>query len=216
MTAQRSAPMADPSRPSFLYGIVPRPDNPDEWNQIVLARVRSMTFVISSTADLHYATAMLATPGLPWLFHHITRVVYDKMYWFSGVSHNRQHNPFLVFASQLPVLAEMTFVLHTAGLTTSCFGERQMIALERTDPVRAKERKVKRIQDVVVEYDLGYLFVCTSLQRVRLEYIQCAMTEFFTKVGRPADLLREVQAFLVNGFAGHGLNVFVELVRIDG
>jgi hypothetical protein len=216
MTAERSVVNADPSRPSFLYSIVPRPDNPCEWNEVILARFRLFTFIISSTADLHFAAAMLAAPALPWAFHHITRVVFPKMYWFSGVAHNRQHNPFFVFASQLPLLAQLSFTLHTAGLTTSCFGERQMITLERSDPVRAKERKVKSLQDVVAQYDLGHLFLCPGLQRVRVEYISCEMISFFTRVGRPADLLREIQAFLVNGFAGHGLNVHVELVQVEG
>jgi hypothetical protein len=216
MTAVRTAPMADPSRPSFLHGIIPRPENPAEWNEVVLAHIRTMTFVISSTADLHFATAMLAANTLPWVFHHITSVVFPQLYWFSGTSLDRPNNPYFMFAKELPLLNQLSFTLHTAGLTTSCFGERQMIALERTNPLRAKERKVKSLQDVVAQYDFGSLFLCANLQRIRIEYIDCEMTAFFTRVGRPVDVLRDIQIFLITGFADRGVEVFVELVKVDG
>jgi hypothetical protein len=216
MTAVRTAPMADPSRPSFLHGIIPRPEDPAEWNEVVLAHIRTMTFVISSTADLHFTTAMLAANTLPWVFHHITSVVFPQLYWFSGTSLDRPNNPYFMFVRGLPLLNQLSFTLHTAGLTTSCFGERQMIALERTNPLRAKERKVKSLQDVVAQYDFGSLFFCANLQRIRIEYINCEMTAFFTRVGRPVDVLRDIQIFLIAGFADRGVEVFVELVKVDG
>jgi hypothetical protein len=101
MTAVRSAPNADPTRPAFLYGIVARPDNPGEWNEIVLPRIQSMIFIISSTADLHWSTAMLSTLSLPHLFDHITTVIFNQMYWFSGTSPDRPNNPYFMFASGL-------------------------------------------------------------------------------------------------------------------
>jgi hypothetical protein len=101
MTAVRSAPNADPTRPAFLCGIVARPDNPGEWNEIVLPRIQSMIFIISSTADLHWSTAMLSTLSLPHLFDHITTVIFNQMYWFSGTSPDRPNNPYFMFASGL-------------------------------------------------------------------------------------------------------------------
>jgi hypothetical protein len=89
-----------------------------------------------------------------------------------------------------------------------------MIALEQTDPVRAKERRVMRLEDVVGKYELHGLLGCASLRRVRLEYIDCDMTRFFTKVGDPADVLRDVVAWLLEAFGGMGREVVVELVRV--
>lgn len=173
-----------------------------------------MTFAISCTTDLHFAADMFASSQLPHLYHNVTKIAFPKLYWFSGVAHNRRHNPYFQMTASLPHLEELTFTLHTAGITTSCFGERQMVQLEATDPQRAKERKIMRLHDVVAKYELNALFACACLRRVRIEYIECEMTAFFTKVGNAVDLLHDIQAFLINGFAGHGLNVFVELARV--
>jgi hypothetical protein len=157
---------------------------------------------------------MFASSELPHLFRFVTKVAFPKFYWFSGVAHNRRHNPYFQMTASLPALEEISFALHTAGITTSCFAERQMIQLEASDPARAKERKVMCLQDVVQKYELNGLFACMRLRRVRIEYVHCEMTAFFTKAGSPADVLMGVQAFLINGFAGYGLDVFVELARV--
>jgi hypothetical protein len=125
MTTERTLPNANPHRPTFLNGIVPNPHNPGEWNGIVLPHVRTLTFTMSSTADLHFASDMLVSNQLPYVYHHITKIAYPQFFWFSGVAHNRRHNPYLQVASGLPELRELTFTLHTAGITTSAFGERQ-------------------------------------------------------------------------------------------
>jgi hypothetical protein len=215
MNKERTLPNANHHRPGFLHGIIPNPVNPDEWNGIVLPHIRTLTFDIPSTADLHYTSDMLASNQLPFLYHHITKVAFPGLYWFSGVAHNRRHNPYMQVAKGLPELREITFTLHTAGITTSAFGERQMVQLETTDPVRAKERKAMRVQDVVYKYDLTGLFLCDKLQRIRIEYIECAMTAFFIKTGRPVDVLRDVQMYLTDGFVQHGKNVLVELVKLN-
>jgi hypothetical protein len=91
-----------------------------------------------------------------------------------------------------------------------------MIEMERTDPERAKERRVKSLRDVVAQYDLGKLLTFDRLQRIRIEYIDCEMTAYFTRAGQPVDVLRELQTFLVTGFAQRGMEVFVELVEVQG
>jgi hypothetical protein len=216
MTAVRSAPNADPTRPAFLYGVVARPDNPGEWNEIVLPRIQNLIFVISSTVDLHWSTAMLSASSIPHLFDQIISVVFNQMYWFSGTSPDRPNNPYFMFASGLRWLRQISFTLHTAGLTKSAFGERQMIELERTDSERAKERRVKSLRDVVVQYDLAKLLTFDKLRRIRIEYINCEMTAYFTRVGRPVDVLREIQNFLITRFAHRSQEVFVELVEVQG
>jgi hypothetical protein len=175
-----------------------------------------MIFIISSTADLHWSTAMLSTLSLPHLFDHITTVIFNQMYWFSGTSPDRPNNPYFMFASGLRWLRQISFTLHTAGLTKSAFGERVMIEMERTDPERAKERRVKSLRDVVAQYDLGKLLTFDRLQRIRIEYIDCEMTAYFTRGGQPVDVLRELQTFLITGFAQLGREVFVELVEVQG
>jgi hypothetical protein len=45
-----------------------------------------------------------------------------------------------MFAS-LPNVEEVLFTMHTAGVTKSAFGEREMVRLEAFDPVRTKERR---------------------------------------------------------------------------
>jgi hypothetical protein len=66
---------------------------------------------------------------------------FPGFYWFSGVAHNRLHNPYFQMLASLPNVEEVSFTVHTTGVTTSAFGEREMMRLEAVDPVRAKERR---------------------------------------------------------------------------
>jgi hypothetical protein len=214
MTAERERLNPNPGHPAFLHGLDITATGPEEWYEVVLPAIRSFTFAVLSTTDLHYAADMFASSQLPNMFTSVTKINFPKLFWFSGVAHNRRHNPYFQMTASLPALEEICFTLHTAGITTSCFSERQMLQLEVTEPLRAKERKVMRLPDLVQKYEINGLFACQRVKYIRIEYIDCEMTAFFTKVGSVVGVLREVQTYLVNGFVQHGLNVLVELVRV--
>jgi hypothetical protein len=200
--------------PSFLHGFAVTELNQAEWHTIILPHISTFIFKISSTTDLHYFANMLASRQLESMYRAITKIDLPAFFWFSGISHTRRANPYFEMTSTLPALEEMSLRLHTAGITTSRFTERQMVALEATDPGRARERKVMLVEEVVRKYELDAIFACRRLCHVRVEYVACERIRFFTRVGDPVHLLREVQMYLVNGCALHGLDVFVELVRV--
>ncbi|KAF2030894.1 hypothetical protein EK21DRAFT_111561 [Setomelanomma holmii] len=214
IAAERGVRNANPSYPSFLHGVVFNPADADEWYNQVLPALRSTKFIFTSTADLHYAATLFSSSEIPDIYKSVTKIALPKFYWFSGVAHNRRHNPYLAILTSLPNLEQLSITLHTAGLTTSCFGERQMINLEASDPVRAKERKVMALADVVAKYELNGFFACKGLRRVKVEWVDCEMTLFFTKVGRASDLLSDLLAYLISGFAAHSMSVFVEMERL--
>lgn len=182
---------------------------------MVLPYLRTKAFVIASTVELIHGAEIIKSPHLPALSENITKLTLPYFYYFSGVFHNRRHNPYFIFTSHLPHLEELSLRLHTAGLTTSAFGERLMIEIEQSDPERSKERKVIAAKDVIAKIEFNGLFACTALRRLRIEYIDCEMTAHFTKNGSVVELLREIQMFLINGFAALGRVVFVELVKVD-
>jgi hypothetical protein len=158
--------------------------------------------------------SILMSSELEDLYKAVTKVKFPGFHQFSGIAFNRVHNPYFEFSKELPGLIEMTFHMHFAGVTTSAFGERQMIALERTDPERARERVKMSLQDVVTRYELNGIFNCRYLRHVRIEYVECERDVVFTRIGHPVDVLWEVQAFIRDGFARMGMNVRVELVRV--
>jgi len=160
---------------------------------------------------------MLQSPQLPCLYEAITKVSLPNQHWFSGVNNksNRPHNPYFKFIGWLPRLESLTFTMHNAGLTDSCFGEKQMIDIERVDVLRSRSRKVLGLNKVVENYDIAEIFRCRGLRRVRLEYVECARMRTYTVVGNAAELMRQLQIFLVNGFARHGMNVHVELAKVE-
>lgn len=121
----------------------------------------------------------------------------------------------MLMARNLANLGKITFRMHTAGVTTSAFTERQMIAMEAVDPMRAKGRRVMALQDVVAKYELATLLDCRSLTVIRIEYIDCEMTAHFTRVGSPSNVLRALQMWLIRQFAQMGRNIHVELTRAN-
>ncbi|KAH8712253.1 hypothetical protein GQ44DRAFT_776122 [Phaeosphaeriaceae sp. PMI808] len=213
ISAERERTNANPARPTFLHGIFFDSGNPNEWHETVLPVVRQMTFNMANTIDLHHASSMFASSELPSLYLNVTKIEFPHLYWFSGVADNRAHNPYFKMTASLPNLQQLTFTLHTAGITASRFSERYMLQLEATNPCRAKERKVMPLDEVVEKYELDALFACPRLDLVRIEFIECERTTFFTKVGNPMELLREVQSYVAQGFSRMGTNVLVELVR---
>jgi hypothetical protein len=158
---------------------------------------------------------MLNSPALPCINQAVTNLALPGFHWFSGISGNRQVNPFLQLAAICPRLEVLTFALHNAGITTSCFGERQMIQLETTDSVRARARRVLGFRDIVAKYDLDGLFTFRSLRRVGVEMVLCARTAAHTREGNALECFQMVRDYLAQGFGAQGLQVVVELVHVE-
>ena len=215
ITAERERPGAKVASPAFLHGFVVSASNYNLWNNVVLPHLTLYTFEVSSTSDLHFLANMLSCRQLPLIFQAITHVTFPGFYWFSGVAHNRRENPYFVLTKAVPGLQTISLRFHTAGITVSCFGEREMLEIEQTDQERAKERKLMSLDNVVDKYDLGGIFACPQLRRICVEFIDCSHTRYFTKVGDAVDLLCEIQVFLVNGCAQAGLSVLVELMQVQ-
>lgn len=215
ITAERERPGANVVIPAFLHGFVVTAANYNLWCNVMLPHITLYTFEVSSSSDLHFLANILSCRQLPLLHQAVTHVTFPGFYWFSGVAHNRRENPYFVLTKTLAGLQTISLRLHTAGITMSRFGERQMLKIEETDPECAKERKVMSLDDVVGKYELGGIFACLQLRRVRVEFIDCPRTRYFTRVGDPVGLLREIQMFLVTGCAQAGLNVVVELEQVQ-
>ncbi len=107
----------------------------------------------------------------------------------------------------------MSFTLHTSTVTDSKFGERQLLALERTDPQRAKERRVRSVGDVTGRYGMGLIFSSRALERIRLVYIKSDMVTAHTVEGNPENVIAGIRDWLVDGFREQGQEVVVELSR---
>ncbi|KAF1848739.1 uncharacterized protein K460DRAFT_415240 [Cucurbitaria berberidis CBS 394.84] len=215
MTAERERPNANPHKPAFLHGVVLDSNNPDQWTNVVLPYVAGLTFNVACPPDVHFAGVMFGSPSLPGLYTAVTKLELPGFHWFSGIANNRLHNPNLEMAKNLPNLRELTFRMHTAGITKSAFGsEREMIECEKLDPVRSKDRKCMPYADVAAKYDLGALFACRSLTHVRIEYIDSDMTANATKDQDPVNVLYDIRGWLGHGFAQQGQNVVVDLVRV--
>jgi hypothetical protein len=135
----------------------------------------------------------------------------NGFHWFSGINDNRKSNPFLVLASNLPSLTEISFTLHTSTITDSRWGERQLLELERTNPNQAKERRVRTVAEVVGRYGLGLIFSSRALEHVRLVYIKSEMVTATIVEGNPELMLANVKDWLLQGFREQGQQVVVEL-----
>ncbi|KNG46387.1 hypothetical protein DDE82_001114 [Stemphylium lycopersici] len=217
ITTERTSPAADPTRPLFLTPILTSPITPQVWTTTILAYIRSLTFTLASTTDIYYFTAILRSPipDFPPLFlaSNITTLSLPGFHWFSGISLNRVSNPYLTLSTHLPSLSHLSFTLHSASVTTSVWGERQMVEMERADPTRARARKTLRVAAVCETYDLKALFLCTALQKVRVVYVRSETVEGFTVVGEPEGVVREVGEWVREGFRGLGRVVEVKVVR---
>ena len=190
--------------------------NAQRWYEEVLPYLTKCTFIVSSTTDVTYAGSIFASAALPHFYNAVTKIQLPKFYWFSGVALNRHHNPYLQMCRNLPNLREVSLTMQTAGLTTQRWPEHQIDILERTNPEAAKERMALTLREAIHRYEFDALFDCASLRRLRVEYIESAMTAYFCRVGNPVDVLRQVEAYLKQCFSQRGLEVVVELVRIEG
>jgi hypothetical protein len=215
ITAERESTAATPDVPMFLKGVRFDPTNALRWYEEVLPYLSKCTFIVSSTADVAYASSIFGSAALPHFYNAVTKMELTKFYWFGGIALNRHHNPYLQMCLNLPNLRELVITLHTAGLTSQHWPERQIVTLERTNPEVARERTAVSLREAVHRYELDALFTCASLRLVRLEYIESARTAYFCRVGIPAEVVREIRTYLAQGFAQRGLEVAVELLRVD-
>jgi hypothetical protein len=209
VAAESSTPQADPSRPQFLKGIAFNAGKESEWDRTVLPYIRLLTFTVASTTDTFFIGAMLK--ALPDLANNILKIDMNGFHWFSGVSDNRKSNPFIVLASNLPSLREMSFTLHTSTITDSMWGERQLLELERTNPAKTKERRVRTVAEVIGRYGMGQIFSSRALEHIRLVYIKSEMVTAFIVQGTPEVVLANMRNWLVQGFKENGREVVVEL-----
>lgn len=156
IAAESSTPHANPARPQFLKGITFNAGKEEEWTGTVLPYVRLLTFTVGSTTDTFFIGKMLQS--LPDIDKNILKVDMNGFHWFSGITDNRDSNPFLALASNLPKLQEMAFTLHTSTVTDSRFGERQLLELEQTDPERSKEGRTRSVLNVVSRFGMESIF----------------------------------------------------------
>jgi hypothetical protein len=199
----------DPSRPYFLSRFPPARSTEDYQN--VLNYLSKCTFVIDSNPGLNYMHAFLNSPHYPHAAHAIHTVYFPKMYWFSGVSHNRKENPFLAFLTRLPAIQEVTITFHTAGLTASAYNERDRLRFEATDLEKSKVLKVIRLPDLTRHYGLNQLFACKTLKTVHLECVESEMVAYFTRHGDPLSPFRDLIHWIQQGFRdAHGTEVQVD------
>jgi hypothetical protein len=213
ITTERSHEDADPSSPLFLKGIT---SNSPHWNSTVLPYIRHLTFTIASTTDVFFVNAMLSSGQLPNLFKHVTKVNMSGFHWFSGITEQRHRNPYLMMAVHLPALAEVSFTLGTASVTTSKWNEHKMIDLERNGEYdKAKERKALSVRDVAARYDLRTFLQCRSLTRICLEYIVSNMMSVHVDTAAVMHTVNGVRDLLQNGFAQQGQAVNVEMRVVD-
>jgi hypothetical protein len=214
IAVERENTDSSPHSPGFLRGVRFESTDERKWYDKVLPYLAECTFVFSSTSDVLYGGSIMSSAALPHVYNAVTKVELPKFYWFSGVAANRNHNPYLQMCRNLPNLRELSFTMQTAAVTTHRFAERQIIALERTNPEAAKERMVLSLRDVVRRYEFDALFSCTSLRRLRMDYVESAMTTYFCRNGNPVAVLREVKTYLEQGFAQRNLEVSIELTRV--
>lgn len=215
ITVERENTAALPDQPGFLKGARYDPINPGKWYGAVLPYLSKCTFIVASTADVTYAGAIFSSTALPHIYNAVTKLQLPNFYWFSGVAHNRHHNPYLQMCLNLPNLCELSLTVHPAGLTSQRWAERQIVVLEATNPEAAKERILLPLREVVRFYELDALFACRMLQNLRLEYIESPMITHFCTVGNPMDVAQGIEAYLEQGFYEQGMQVDLELVRID-
>lgn len=177
---ERENSNADPNFPAFLKGVAFDPNNQSQWYNVVLPYVRGLVFSVASTADIHFAGPMFGSEVLPQIYLAVTMLRFQM-------------------AAHLPNLRQISFTIHTAGITA----------------IRAKERRVMRLPDVVEKYNLRALLECRSLTAISIDYIDCERTAHFVRVGDPFNLVRAVQMWLVQEFTQMGQNVTVNLNRAN-
>ena len=109
----------------------------------------------------------------------------------------------MVSAKKILIIRPRPTRTSTPALSTYAIGERLMMEIERVDSLRSRERRALNLAAAVAFYDLDKILEARSLKRVRVEYIEYARTLAMTKVGVVSELVKLIQAYLVNGFAAN-------------
>lgn len=214
ITVERERQNANPNFPAFLQGTWLWPTTQQEWFNIVLPFVMGFQFTFNSTTDLYYGAQMWASSQLTQLHQVVTRINFPGFYWFSGVAHNRCHNPYFQMMASLPSVRELTFRLHTAALTTSAFGEREMLAIEVHNDIASAGRRPLSLHQVIDYFEMTGIFSNVGLRQVRIQYVDETTIRNNTR-GNPVAVIHQLQQWIINGFRDMGLTVYVELVRVD-
>ncbi|KAF2107684.1 hypothetical protein BDV96DRAFT_672824 [Lophiotrema nucula] len=184
----RESGNGDPQNPPFLSHF-PTIRTPQTLQNFILPYIASCFFVLDSQLDINYFAKIINLLGAA---PYITQIAFSGFYWFSGVRDNRRSNPALMFAAQLPYLADVTLIFHTAGLTESCYGERDRIRMESINLEQSKSLRCIRLNDVIDFYDMRRLLECNNLQVLRLDLIKSSIVERYCQQGDPASTYRDL------------------------
>lgn len=216
ITIEREDVTSSPDRSAFLKGVVFHSINANTWYGTVLPYLANCNFVVASTTDVTYLGEILASPALPDLRDAVTKLELPKFYWFSGIGSNRLHSPFMQLTRALANLQELTITIHPAGLTNHRWAEREMVAMERTDPEAAKERILLPVAEVVRFYEFEALFACAHLLHLHLKYIESPIVEYFCKTGHPVGVFNALKTHLEQGFTRNHMRVRVTAEIVTG
>ncbi|KAF1999031.1 hypothetical protein P154DRAFT_535900 [Amniculicola lignicola CBS 123094] len=178
--------------PTFLQHIPNALDTVVYHNQTI-PYLQAAIFVITCMPDLNYFRHLLGSPLLPNLWLAVSSIDFNGFHWFSGISKDRNINPYLAFASSLPNLTEIKLTFHTASFTVSAIPERERIRLENLGQFEeSKALKALRGSDVIKFYGLPQVFHLQNLKVVKMECIQSAMVSHFCRQGNPMTTWHEL------------------------
>jgi hypothetical protein len=152
---------------------------------------------------------MFASSQLPGLYQNVTKVNMSGFHWFSGITSDRKASPFVTMATQLPSLTEISFTLATASITVSPWTEKKMLELETTDMHLARARRVLPAARVIAKYDIGGFLKCTSLARIRLDYVVSDIMTPHTDAAEATSTMRGIRDWLMKEFGKKGQTVEV-------
>ncbi|KAF1960921.1 hypothetical protein CC80DRAFT_489152 [Byssothecium circinans] len=211
ITNERSVDNANPAAPSFISAERLALANTDKaaWIRDVLPFIASRTFVISSNVDIDFFCDMMVSATLPNAFAHVKSVQFDRFFWFSGVKDNRTANPALLAATRLPSLERLSITLHTAGLTKSCYGERQRVQLEAIDVIKSKALKICHIEEVVKQYDLAKIFDCENLKILEIKCVDSEIIKPYCGSFNPLTVFWQLKTWFQGNFRAAGRQVAV-------
>jgi hypothetical protein len=214
---ERERPDSNPLAPAFIsnaMGVATY--NRATWFNVILPQISKAVFVMESVPDVLWIKNFLAAEAhFPQAYRAITKVQFPNFHWFSGLSHNRTSNPYIVAAAALTNLRELTLSLHTAGLTASIYGEKERMQLEKDDLRKSKELKALPARSVAAKYGLGGLFNCKELRTIKLTCIDSDIVAYYCKASNPVSVVYDVKAYLEDGFRCNGKEVTVT-VDVEG
>ncbi|KAF2743271.1 hypothetical protein M011DRAFT_489822 [Sporormia fimetaria CBS 119925] len=209
---ERALSGANPHWPHFLASAFQGVHECDDYFAVVIPFIANCTFILKSTLDLNYLREALTSEHFPQAAQVVSKLVFPKFYWFSGVNSNRQSNPYMGFLLSLPNIEELTLTLHTAGLTAPMYTDAEVARMEARngDSELVRDLKVLTLKQIIAHYDLGRLLECNRLRVVNLQCIDSPMVAHFSKTADPVSVVVELVAHLEQGFfARYGRRVAV-------